>query len=158
MGKIFLILLIFLYGHTLTSQVISRMQYIDYDGKTVVSRYKSESLILKSPLINKDTIFLNVVSDSIDDKTITFKIYVLYPPSLNPKGNDIVITYKDGTIDVFKQIRLDKSNYAEYLASFGINSIAYKPVKKILLRGIDSYDDIDKDYFKEFFYYIEYGD
>jgi hypothetical protein len=158
MWKIFLILLIFLYGHTLTSQVISRMQYVDYDGKTVVSRYKSESLILKSPLITRDTIFLNVVSDSIDDKTITFKIYVLYPPNLNPKGNDIVITYKDGTIDVFKQIRLDNSNYAEYLASFGINSIAYKPVKKILLRGIDSYDDIDKDYFKEFFYYIEYGE
>jgi hypothetical protein len=131
------------------AQIVSRMEYID-NGKKIVNKYKTESLELKTPLQFGDDIYLSVMSDSIDAVTITFRIFMTYPKGINPKGNDIVITYKDGTIDIFKQTRLDKDGYVEYEPSFGINNIAAKPVKSILIRGVAQYD-VDKNYFIDFF-------
>lgn len=131
------------------AQVISRMTYIN-NGKKVVTKYKTDAMELKTPLQYGENIYVSAMSDSIDARTINFRIYVQYPKNINPKDADIVITYKDGTMDVFKQTRLDADNYAEYQPVMDINNIYIKPMKSMLIRGVSKYD-VEKNYFTEFF-------
>lgn len=122
------------------------------DGENVVKRYVDYALELKTPLTSGEDILLSAMSDSIDTKTITFALFAYFPKGINPKGADIVITYKDGTTDVFKQTRFEKeTNYVEYQAVIGINNIFIKPMKSMLIRGIAKYDNVEKNYFTEFF-------
>ena len=132
------------------AQGITRMEYTDEVGK-VVNRYTSQTLNLKTPLKYGEDIYVGATSDSLGPKTMTFAIYVYFPKGINGKGADVVVTYKDGTTDVFKQTRFDKEDsYTEYTPVIGVRNIATKPMKSILIRGIAQYD-VDKNYFIDFF-------
>jgi hypothetical protein len=132
------------------AQVVSRMEYVNNDVK-ITNRYTSQTLNLKTPLKYGEDIYVGATSDSLTPKSMTFAIYVYFPKGINGKGADVVVTYKDGTTDVFKQTRFDDDvSYSEYTPVIGVRNIATKPMKSILIRGIAQYD-VDKNYFINFF-------
>lgn len=118
----------------------------------VVTRYSSNSLCFKSPLITKDTIFFNLMSDSIDAKTITFNAYVYYPEKIKVGDDAIVVGFADGTQTVLQKYGFDKkTNCASYEVIGDINSLVKNKVSFVLFRGIAKYDKFDKNYFSDFF-------
>jgi len=121
----------------------------------ITKRFTSNSLCFKSPLISKDTIFLNLMSDSIDRKTITFNAYVYYPSKINVGDESIVIGYENGTQSILQKYSFDKkTNCASYELVGDINSLINNKVSFVLFRGIAKYDKIDKNYFLNFFKYL----
>ena len=121
----------------------------------ITKRFTSNSLCFKSPLISKDTIFLNLMSDSIDRKTITFNVYVYYPSNINVGDESIVIGYENGTQSILQKYSFDKiTNCASYELVGDINSLINNNVSFVLFRGIAKYDKIDKNYFADFFKYL----
>jgi len=121
----------------------------------ITKRFTSNSLCFKSPLISKDTIFLNLMSDSIDRKTITFNAYVYYPSKINVGDESIVIGYENGTQSILQKYSFDKkTNCASYELVGDINSLINNKVSFVLFRGIAKYDKIDKNYFSDFFKYL----
>lgn len=131
------------------AQNINRIEFQDGDN-ILIKRYNSKSLSFKNPLIG-DNIEMNVYSDSIDNKTITFALYVIYPKNINAKNNSILIQYVDGTQDMLLQTRYDdKDGYAEYEPTVSINNLLFKKVDFLLIRGVSKYDKFDKTYFKDF--------
>jgi hypothetical protein len=121
----------------------------------VVTRYTSNSLCFKSPLITKDTIFLNLMSDSIDAQTMTFHVYVYYPNKIKVGNESIVIGYDNGTQSILQKYRFDEaSNCATYEVVGDINNFVKSKVSFVLFRGIAKYDKFDKNYFSDFFKYL----
>lgn len=137
----------------LASCAFGQVDRIDENG--VVTRYSSNSLCFKSPLITKDTIFLNLMSDSIDSKTITFSVYVYYPEKIKVGDDAIIIGYADGTQAVLQKYGFDKkTNCASYELIGDINILIKNKVSFVLFRGIAKYDKFDKNYFSDFFKYL----
>ena len=134
----------------LASCSFAQVNRITFDGESTVKRY-SDAILIRNPLIGDD-IKLSAYSDSIDLKTITFKIYVYFPENINALDKNIVLTYTDGTIDILQQEFYDKiDKYAEYKIIDNINNISSKKVESILIRTITKYKVVDKSYFINFF-------
>jgi hypothetical protein len=118
-----------------------------------IKRYASNPILLKSPLIG-DPIQLNAFSDSIDAKTITFAIFIYFPENINFKNKDLVVTFTDGTFEIFQQASVDEEvGYASYETPYEINSMVKKEVKSILIRGVANYElhKQNRTFFKDFF-------
>lgn len=121
----------------------------------ITKRFTSNSLCFKSPLISRDTIFLNLMSDSLDSKTITFNAYVYYPSKINVGDESIIIGYDNGTQSILQKYNFDKkTNCASYELVGDINSLINNKVSFVLFRGIAKYDKFDKNYFADFFKYL----
>ncbi len=150
----FSFLFLFIGGCTF-GQVERDVYYNNVTKKKVTTRYNSYALEFESPLNKSDLILLNVKSDSISEKEITFNLFVYFPSNINPKGSNIVIGYEDGTTDIFYQNRFEsEDNYTEYVAVDNINNISKKKVAYVVFRGIAKCVNKDKTYFSTFFKYI----
>lgn len=147
---VFLLSLILLGAASCAFGQVSR---IKEDG--VTKRFTSNSLCFKSPLISKDTIFLNLMSDSVDSKTITFSVYVYYPEKIKVGDESIVIGYANGSQSILQKYAFDKeTNCASYEVIGDINNLIKSNVSFVLFRGIAKYDKFDKNYFSDFFKYL----
>lgn len=149
-----IIVLLFCVGFLfLAGCAFAQVDRINENG--VTKRFTSNSLCFKSPLISKDTIFLNLMSDSIDSKTITFNVYVYYPEKIKVGDDAIIIGFTDGTQSVLQKYAFDKStNCASYEVVGEINGLIKNKVSFVLFRGIAKYDKFDKNYFSDFFKYL----
>jgi len=137
----------------LASCAFGQVERINENG--VTKRFTSNSLCFKSPLISKDTIFLNLMSDSVDSKTITFNVYVYYPEKIKVGNDAIIVGFADGTQTVLQKYAFDKeSNCASYEVIGEINGLIKNKVSFVLFRGIAKYDKFDKNYFSDFFKYL----
>ncbi len=94
---------------------------------------------------------ISAYSDSVDEKTITFVVYVYFPENINGLNKQMVVTYIDGTTDRLHQDFYDKNGYAEYKVIDNINNMVSKKVESILIRTVVKYKMIDKSYFINFF-------
>ena len=137
----------------LASCAFGQVDRIEENG--VVTRYSSNSLCFRSPLITKDTIFFNLMSDSIDAKTITFSAYVYYPEKIKVGDDAIIVGFVDGTQTILQKYAFDKkTNCASYEVIGDINGLVKNKVSFVLFRGIAKYDKFDKNYFSDFFKYL----
>lgn len=120
------------------------------NGKTV-TRTITRALQFKNPLMGDD-ILMSAYSDSIDVKALTFFIFVYFPKNINAEGQNLVVTYTDGTTEVLQQCIYDRNDgYAEYKCIDNINNIAFKKIDSILIRGVNKYKMVNKSYFIDFF-------
>ena len=121
----------------------------------VTRRFTSNSLCFQIPLITKDTIFLNLMSDSVDAKTITFNVYVYFPEKIKVGEESIVIGHTDGTQTILQRYAFnEETNCASYEIVGDINKLAKSKPSFVLFRGIAKYDKFDKNYFSDFFKYL----
>lgn len=134
----------------LASCAFGQVERMVEDG--VTKRYTSNSLCFKSPLMGGDTIFFNLMSDSLDEKTITFNAYVYYPSNIKVGEESIVIGYSNGRTSLFqKYSKATENNCVVYELIGDINDFAKNKVSFVLFRGIAKYDKVDKNYFSDFF-------
>lgn len=122
-----------------------------FDKKGVTCRYTESPLWLQSKLSTTDTIFFNAMSDSIDSRTITFRMYAYFPKTISPKQSSVVVTFTDGTTDKFIPVKYSSTdNYVEYKASNDINNLLFKKVDYFVIENIGQYKLKNKSYFKDF--------
>ncbi len=112
--------------------------------------------------VNKDTIFLSVLVDSISPELAPWILYAYYPKSIKPNGN-ILISFKlkDTTITkTFKPITIDESdkheNFVQYdsgsdqSAMFCVTEKEYNSIK--FSNAINAIPiNADEKYFNKFF-------
>jgi hypothetical protein len=113
-------------------------------------RYSDYALTFKTPLCcDPDTIYVNVMSDSIDVEKKTFNLYVYFPKNINPINSVMLLNYTDGTNEILYQPMFpDENNYVEYyIVSKQWNTISSKKVKSITFRGIGTFKVKDKSFF-----------
>jgi len=121
----------------------------------ITKRFTSNSLCFQSPLISKDTIFLNLMSDSVDSKTITFSVYVYFPEKIKVGEESIVVGHTDGTQTILQRYAFnEETNCASYEIVGDINKLVKGKPSFVLFRGIAKYDKFDKNYFSDFFKYL----
>jgi len=79
-------------------------------------RYNAFSLAFKSPLCcDGDTIWINVMSDSLNVDKRTFSLYAYFPRNINPINSSMLLNYTDGTFEILYQPGFpDEDNYVEY--------------------------------------------
>lgn len=117
-------------------------------------RYNSIALSFKSPLCcDDDTIYVNVLSDSIDVDLFTFNLFAYFPKNINPINSAMIINYQDGSDDLLYQIGFpDEDNYVEYyIISRNLTSIFTKKIKSITFRGIGTFKVKNKSFFTDFY-------
>jgi hypothetical protein len=149
------ILLATLTVNSLSSQIKRIFYYSDEFKRNISMRYNEYGLFFDSPLLSEEKIHVGVKSDSLDNRAISFSIYIYFPKNINPKGFDIVIGYKDGTSDIFQQYEFNaEDNYAEYYVARSIKDISSKKVKSITIRGVKKFNVDDETYFIDFFKHL----
>jgi hypothetical protein len=137
----------------LGSCAFGQVERINENG--VIRRFTSNSLCFQIPLITKDTIFLNLMSDSVDAKTITFNVYVYFPDKIKVGEESIVIGHTDGTQTILQRYAFnEETNCASYEIVGDINKLVKGKPSFVLFRGIAKYDKFDKNYFSDFFKYL----
>ncbi len=125
--------------------------YSEIDSSYNVRRNLTQSLFLASPLGNQP-IELNIISDSIDEKTITMKLYIYFPKGIKINNSRIQIDHSDGTKEVFNQNSIDEQiNYVEYEMSTGtFNNFMKKGVTFITIKDIGKFTCSKPNYFANF--------
>jgi hypothetical protein len=116
--------------------------------------YSSYALTFKSPLCcDADTIYVNVLSDSIDIDKRTLHLFCYFPKNINPVNSTMLLNYEDGSNEILYPPGFpDENNYVEYyIASRQWNAIASKKVKSITFRGIGTFKVKDKSFFIDFY-------
>ena len=117
-------------------------------------RYNCCALAFKSPLCcDGDTIWVNVMSDSVDVNRQTLAIYAYFPRNINPINSTMLLNYTDGTNEIIYQPGFpDEDNYVQYwIAVRQWNSLSTKKVKSITFRGIGTFKVKDKSFFIDFY-------
>jgi hypothetical protein len=116
-------------------------------------RYSSYALAFKSPLCcDPDTIYISVLSDSVDVDRQTFALFAYFPMNFNVLSSVMLLNYEDGTNEILYQPGFpDKNNYVEYLVtSKNYREIFNKRVKSITIRGIGTFKVKDRSFFINF--------
>lgn len=117
-------------------------------------RYSCYSLAFKSPLCcDGDTIWVNVMSDSLNVGKRTLSLYAYFPRNINPINSAMLLNYTDGTNEILYQPGFpDENNYVEYwIATRQWNQISTKKVKSITFRGVGTFKVKDKSFFINFY-------
>lgn len=133
----------------LSQQTVKRLQLFDsIENKEFTRRYSSTALAFQSPLCcESDTIFLSVLSDSIDVDRYTFHLFAYFPYNINPNNSTLLLNYEEGASEILYQVGpASENNYVEYfIISQSYLSIFTKKVKSITFRGIGTFKLKDKD-------------
>jgi hypothetical protein len=117
-------------------------------------RYNAFSLAFKSPLCcDGDTIWVNVMSDSLNVDKRTFSLYAYFPRNINPINSAMLLNYTDGTFEILHQPGFpDEDNYVEYwISTRQWNYISTKKVKSVTFRGVGTFKVKDKSFFIDFY-------
>lgn len=117
-------------------------------------RYSCCALAFKSPLCcDGDTIWVNVMSDSMGVDRRSIAMYAYFPKNINPVNSMMLLNYTDGTNEIIYQPGFpDKDNYVEYwIAVRQWNAISTKKVKSITFRGVGTFKVKDKSFFIDFY-------
>jgi hypothetical protein len=117
-------------------------------------RYSCCSLAFKSPLCcDGDTIWVNVMSDSLSVDKMTLSLYAYFPRNINPINSTMLLNYEDGTSEILYQPGFpDENNYVEYwIATRQWNYISTKKVKSVTFRGVGTFKVKDKSFFINFY-------
>lgn len=154
MKKLLIILLA--VSSLLSAQTEVKRMFLHDTAKNVdfTRRYSACALAFKSPLCcDEDTILINVFSDSISIDRITFNLFVYFPKNINPINSMMILEYTDKTTEILYQISFpDEDNYVEYyVLGNTLKSICSKKVKKIMFRGIQTFEVKDKKFFINFY-------
>ena len=117
-----------------------------------VLRWRSNPLLIKSPLYGNDTIQFSILSDSISKNAMTLSLYAYFPININPSNTSVRLIYSDKSYDDFIQVgHVSESNYYEYGLERGdLLHILNKKVVTIVINDIVKYDVKDKTFFKDF--------
>lgn len=154
--KIKLIITLLLLANIASSQSDVKRMFLHDSTKNVdfTRRYNSTALSFKSPLCcDDDTIYVNVLSDSINVDRFTFNLFAYFPRNINPINSVMILEFTDGSNEILYQIRFpDEDNYVEYyLISNNLKFIISKKVKSITFRGIGTFKVKDKSFFIDFY-------
>jgi len=117
-------------------------------------RWSANALVFDSPLCcNTDSIYISVLSDSVNLDRSTFNLYAYFPMNINPDKSVMILKYTDNTDEILYQInKPDEDNYVEYhIVSNQYRSIFNKKVESITLRGIGTFKLKDKSFFMDFY-------
>lgn len=119
-------------------------------------RFSCCALTFKSPLCcDADTIYVSILSDSIDMDRVNLRLFCYFPRNINPINSTMLLNYTDGTNEILYQPGFpDENNYVEYfIASRQWNYIATKKVKSITFRGVGTFkvNSKDKSFFINFY-------
>lgn len=152
-----LILLMILVGGLYSQEGINRMFLHDSTlNQNFTRRFSCCALTFKSPLCcDSDTIYVNVMSDSIDVDKYNLRLFCYFPRNINPINSAMLLNYEDGTNEILYQPGFpDENNYVEYyIASRQWVAISFKKVKSITFRGVGTFkvNSKDKSFFINFY-------
>lgn len=153
-----LLILVTILVNSLYSQCeINRMFLHDTTlGENFTRRFSGQALTFKSPLCcDADTIYVSILSDSIDTDRINLRLFTYFPKNINPINSIMLLNYDDGTNEILYQIDSpNENNYVEYyIVSKQWYSLSYKKVKSITFRGIETFklNSKDKSFFINFY-------
>ena len=151
------IILLFLITSLYSQHDVKRMFLHDTTlNADFTRRFSCCALTFKSPLCcDADTIYVSVLSDSIDVDKYTFNLFCYFPRNINPINSTMLLNYTDGTNEILYQPGFpDENNYVEYyVASRQWNYISTKKVKSITFRGVSTFkvNPKDKTFFIDFY-------
>lgn len=150
---ILLFLVVSLYSQTEIKRMFLHDSTLNVD---FTRRFSCCALTFKSPLCcDADTIYVNVMSDSVDVNKHTFNLFCYFPRNINPINSTMLLNYEDGTNEILYQPGFpDENNYVEYyVASRQWNYISTKKVKSITFRGVGTFKvkSKDKSFFIDFY-------
>jgi len=156
MKKIKTLIIALMLASSLYSQEgINRMFLHDSTLNTdFTRRFSKYALTFKSPLCcDEDTIYVNVMSDSVDMNRVNLRLFCYFPRNINPINSAMLLNYTDGTFEILYQPGFpDEDNYVEYyIASKQWNQISTKKVKSITFRGLGTFKVKDKSFFINFY-------
>lgn len=119
-------------------------------------RFSCYALTFKSPLCcDADTIYISVLSDSIDVNRVNLRLFCYFPKNINPINSTMLLNYTDGTNEILYQPGFpDENNYVEYYIAYRQwNTISFKKVKSITFRGLGTFKvkSRDKSFFINFY-------
>lgn len=118
---------------------------------TFTRRFSSEVLTFKSPLASNDSIYLGIMSDSVDTNLKTLNLYSYFPRNINPINATIIFVYTDEMQDILIQRGFpDENNYVEYTFVGSSYDVRYKKLKTIIIRDIGRFDVKNKSYVIKF--------
>ncbi len=152
-----LILIVMLVSNLYSQEGVNRMFLHDSTIKeNFTRRFSKCALTFKSPLCcDPDTIYVNILSDSIDMNRVNIRLFCYFPRNINPINSTMLLNYTDGTNEILYQPGFpDENNYVEYyIASRQWNYISNKKVKSITFRGVGTFkvDSRDKTFFMDFY-------
>jgi len=92
--------------------------YDDYLHRPTKRIYPKDALTFRSPINEKDTIYLSILADSVQVNAYSIKLYAFFPNTIDVRGSKrIIVTFTDKSVSTFKMCLATKEgdfNYMEY--------------------------------------------
>ncbi len=123
-----------------TSQTIELSRSANYNtdlNRETTRIYPKDALVFRSPMDEKDTIYLSILADSIQPNAYSIKLYAFFPKSVNTKKSKYVtITFTDNTSGVFRMCLNEEQSYYNYM-EYNMNTNFYHKLKTLKVKNIE---------------------